>query len=458
VLRLLTDALNYTADEYEIQTWSMLWFEEWSQVLRDAGVQSINLCTRDAFVERGGVWYSKLDLLVDHGDNDTPLLRDYIDLGEQDPTFDPVLHMLALHRFGPAVDYLRQKNQLFAAAHLLVICLHYGLIVPHDPLDVFSAIPTRPREVLDLFVQSEEFNLADTAEMADYVMALFNRKWMERASESREETRATQARAAAQTAIEHMLSQCALGSRGLLEEVDRRVRDYRIPPADASAMLRRAGHNVRRERNEVLPAIELYKLAGSDAQLDIVELYCTHLTAIVFSHELSGPHLPSHSRTAELQEKHRRFWLEKAEAYYRDELESSLQGLDPQLRRYAEYMQLLVHMGRFAELFYEGSLDAAVQVLDRPAFDLLPIGPHDVSAKVQRVEDATYFDIPLPIGSLLKTVMQCLLGRRQQLTNGNDVGLLQNRARAINTLAGQIRKLSSETTIEINRLLDRILI
>jgi len=458
VLRLLTDALNYTAEEYETQTWSMLWFEEWSTILRDAGVQSINLCTRDPFTQRDGNWYSKLDLLIDHGDNDTSLLRDYVDLGAQDPTFDPVLHMLALHRFGPAVDYLRKKKMLFAATHILVISLHYGLVAPHDPLDRYSAIPTHPREILDLFVQSDDYHLMGAVEMTDYVMSLYNHKWMAKAGEGQEETRANQARLAAQMAVEHMLSQCARIKKDVLQSVNQRLREYPLSATEVNDMLRRAGHHVYRDRDEVLSAMELYQLAGNVARLDIVELLCTHLSAIVFSHELSGPHLPPHAQNMDLQSKHRRFWLEKAQEYYHDQLGPELQGVSAPLRRCSFYLKLLMDMGHFAELFYEGKLALAVQVLDRPDFSFLPTGPGDVQSKVHVVEEATYFEVALPIDSFLKTVMRCLLARRQEMNAQSDVGPLQARARGINTLAGQIRKLSSETTIEINRLLDRILV
>ena len=44
------------------------------------------------------------------------------------------LLLMACHRFGDAIVYLWQADKVFYAAHLLVLCLFYGLVLPHNAL------------------------------------------------------------------------------------------------------------------------------------------------------------------------------------------------------------------------------------------------------------------------------------------------------------------------------------
>jgi hypothetical protein len=58
---------------------------------------------------------------------------EYFDEQRNSP-FKYALLLLACHRFGDAVMYLWQADKVFFASHLLVLCLYYGLVLPHTPL------------------------------------------------------------------------------------------------------------------------------------------------------------------------------------------------------------------------------------------------------------------------------------------------------------------------------------
>lgn len=57
----------------------------------------------------------------------------YFDEHRNSP-FKYALLLFACHRFGDAIVYLWQADKVFFAVHLTVLCLHYGLILPHMAL------------------------------------------------------------------------------------------------------------------------------------------------------------------------------------------------------------------------------------------------------------------------------------------------------------------------------------
>lgn len=57
----------------------------------------------------------------------------YFDADGQSP-FKYALLLCCCHRFGDALTYLWMNNKIYPAVHLMVVCLYYGLILPHFPL------------------------------------------------------------------------------------------------------------------------------------------------------------------------------------------------------------------------------------------------------------------------------------------------------------------------------------
>lgn len=58
---------------------------------------------------------------------------DYFDKGYQNP-FNYVMVLFCCHRFGDAITHLWLAGRLLCAIQLTVMCLHYGLILPHVSL------------------------------------------------------------------------------------------------------------------------------------------------------------------------------------------------------------------------------------------------------------------------------------------------------------------------------------
>ena len=75
-------------------------------------------------------WYRELalyDLILEFGG------ADYFDKERSTP-FKYATILLSCQRYGDAIMYLWTSNKVVAAVHLTVVCLYYGLILPHVPL------------------------------------------------------------------------------------------------------------------------------------------------------------------------------------------------------------------------------------------------------------------------------------------------------------------------------------
>lgn len=119
--------------------WANMWFIEMSRSVSISAPQF-----HSPFASRthtyGGI--SSTDTIVPAAvDGEHELLEMILALGGANH-FDPhrnspfmyVLLLFACQRFGDAIVYLWQADKVFYAAHLTVVCLHYGLILPHAAL------------------------------------------------------------------------------------------------------------------------------------------------------------------------------------------------------------------------------------------------------------------------------------------------------------------------------------
>ena len=114
---------------------------------------------------------------------------DYFDPHRTAP-FTYALILFCCHRFGEAICHLWQTRRSFPAIHLLIVCLHYGLVLPHMPL--ISQSPARPggavtsdptgaqpspASLLTQWTSSSRIASLDSCQKADYVVAL-NSRWL----------------------------------------------------------------------------------------------------------------------------------------------------------------------------------------------------------------------------------------------------------------------------------------
>ena len=84
---------------------------------------------------------------------------DYFDKERTTP-FKYATILCSCQRYGDAIMYLWMSNKVVAAVHLTVVCLHYGLILPHvpltqNPLCISSADYTNPSGIfIDIYFSS----------------------------------------------------------------------------------------------------------------------------------------------------------------------------------------------------------------------------------------------------------------------------------------------------------------
>lgn len=106
--------------------WGNLWFIRWSQALSTS--QSGG---GGRFGGRVGAEYSETSLhdrvVLEYGG------ADHFGAGLAGP-FNYARVLCCCHRFGEAIAHLWHAGKTLPAAHLTVVCVHYGLILPHMPL------------------------------------------------------------------------------------------------------------------------------------------------------------------------------------------------------------------------------------------------------------------------------------------------------------------------------------
>ncbi len=124
------DSLLHPSSEIEHYLWGSLWFIHWEGLLRLCGYDTLS---QDALDNGESLLFEKF--LAEGGER-------YFEAGgdPSDPDYEPFSPfvyakvLLCCQRFGDAVEYLWRKQRAFAAVHLMTVCLHYGLVLPHRKL------------------------------------------------------------------------------------------------------------------------------------------------------------------------------------------------------------------------------------------------------------------------------------------------------------------------------------
>lgn len=124
---------------------------------------------------------------------------DYFDADRSNP-FRYAMVLSCCHRFGDAIAHLWQCNKVIPAVHLIVAALHYGLILPHNPLHMNPSLPMvmggktyfnlnqqepTPADVLQLFIKSSSSSSSllnkHPAIAVDYLVSL-DSNWLSHAT------------------------------------------------------------------------------------------------------------------------------------------------------------------------------------------------------------------------------------------------------------------------------------
>lgn len=108
---------------------------------------------------------------------------DYFDPQRNAP-FTYALILFCCHRFGEAISHLWQTRRTFPAVHLLVVCLHYGLVLPHTPLcsatsglQDSSGAQLSASSLLTQWTSSSRIAALDSRQKVDYLVGL-NSRWL----------------------------------------------------------------------------------------------------------------------------------------------------------------------------------------------------------------------------------------------------------------------------------------
>lgn len=145
--------------------WSNLWFIKWNRYIKNQGSE---LDFYNTILGLGG--------------------SDYFDENRHS-SFNYSLILFACHRFGDAIAYLWESKKTLPAISLTMLCLHYGLILPHAPLcnnpKHTNQFPNpsnfgselSPSTILQVYFHTSfQRNYPDIA--LDYFISLFHKNWV----------------------------------------------------------------------------------------------------------------------------------------------------------------------------------------------------------------------------------------------------------------------------------------
>ena len=104
--------------------WGNLWFIQWGVLISKATMSSSSILKLKISLTGENQLYEKV---LEYGG------ADYFDADRSNP-FNYCTVLMSCHRFGDAIAHLWQTGKLLPAVHFTVVCLHYGLILPHVPL------------------------------------------------------------------------------------------------------------------------------------------------------------------------------------------------------------------------------------------------------------------------------------------------------------------------------------
>jgi hypothetical protein len=464
VLRLLTRCDEYESEEDSHSIWKELWFYDWGRKLLH------NRLTNSQFVNDYVDDFEKyyvdriIDLQIDEAEKENPNAKN------PNEFIDPVIFMLAFHRFSRAVQYLCDTNELFAATHILVICLHYGLIKPFGYLvedqtqTQFQIQPKKPIDILNMYIQAPEFGFAThPEEMTDYILTMTS-GWDNIATPEKRK-----AQKEADDAFETLFVQSIMSvdikdgdesKDGLKIAVGRIKMQDGFNTERINIILKKAAHRVRREKNDHNHLMRILMHLPTEDQEDLVNEYCKTLSTVVLPERLLGHDRPGRSQTVGQHQELRQVWLEKAENYL-EQVHNNVGVFGYSMQIAIQRMKFLCSVGRFAAAFYHPDLDEANTQMqnNRPGINLhLPVRSEDVRDCVTNIENLSSSEtVRSVIDGLLKLAMSCLLQLRKRTTDYITIQELKERASNINMLAGYLRNLSPDTRIEVSRLHDEIL-
>lgn len=360
--------------------WSRLWFAEMSRALNlpnsDWGEDELF----DYVMQCGGA--------------------DYFDVDRAEPLKYALL-LFTCHRFGDAIDYLWRANKSFIATHLLILCLHYGLILPHQPLThnppysgttsglirsrFVSSVNTdlKPARILQIYLQDSYISYPRLC--ADYFISL-NSKWrdhMEGFPHNLVEKHSIESDDTLFSTLELLLS--SLDDNGLKllvgepfkpgqrtgSRTEGRLDDY-LDREVVNNLLAKVGHEMN-ERHRPEIAINMFFLAGVDCYKQIIHIFCRALASVALQ---------------PVDDNVRNHWINQAGQFFENYLTKGFGGPyledEPGL---INSMRHLLDICTFFNLCAQYRCEEAIQMIDN--LNIFPIDKSDYSQYIAKFTDPT---------------------------------------------------------------------
>jgi len=289
--------------------WAHMWFIDYVRVLQlSLGSAGGILANCGSTNERG-----LFELILEYGG------AEYFDEDRSNP-FRYAMVLCCCQRYGDAIMHLWQCNKVFPAVHLCVLALHYGLILPHVPLNMNPPHPMvmggryllggahtagqepSPTTLLQFYANTPLLR-AYPGVAVDYLVSL-DAQWYTAAQQALADAELKDVmKAKSQSTLDMVMesfisaldrqqltevlgkpldNQSTAGAvSGILASLPRtqgRLDSY-FTVAQIDQLLSRTAYHLLTQRREVEAAIHLYLLAGRYAQ--VCEELCHQLAAVL---------------------------------------------------------------------------------------------------------------------------------------------------------------------------------
>lgn len=314
--------------------------------------------------------------------------------------FRYVLALFVCHRFGDAIQHLWTKSQVFAAVHLTIACLHYGLILPHQPLLANPLVPLvqhhfanhlasiatmTPLVMIQLYV-SHKFFKNELSLVSDYLLTLdvSLRNAAFHITPVLEPAMRDAFRMQAQEKVDDVLENYVMSLHDmdsviLLVGDELFLQTKRLPAKQRgywtqyltseqiTQHIQRIANKYRKSRDSKR-AVEFLLLAGNlkEVLAEFCGLLSTHWLQVdeTYVNQYEGAAASSSSNSSSGL---RKYWLDAASNFlnqFGDHVPASA-ARDPEILEYCNFVQLLLGLHRAVDqLFLQGQPAQALETLD----------------------------------------------------------------------------------------------
>lgn len=366
--------------------------------------------------------------------------------------------LFCCQRFGDAIAYLWAANALIPAAHLTVVCLHYGLILPHMPLTQnpahalvsnrtvgVSNDPT-PAYLLQTFIDATVFcTLPKIA--VDYLVSL-DSNWLTFAqgmdSEYRDACR-LKSQAAVSTALENFIIslrqdqladvvgilQATPYNRGQFNQRTGRsagrLDDY-LDSKQIESLLARIAYHLLTQRGDAEGAIYLYQLGGRF--VEATEELCNQLA----KHMIGGSVRSISRDVSSLGVSGREKWRAAGQKYASEHFDNSTSNPSIVLASLehggkvdlVETLYILLQLYSFVDLYNEGRHGDAIDLMD--TLRIIPVDEESV----ELLQGMMRPFLRIVADDLLLMSMDCIRNvmgavKAERIRTGGNIGILTDR-------------------------------